>query len=270
MCLIVFCWQVVPGLPLMAAANRDEFLSRPAAAADWWHDDPDIFAGRDLQGGGTWLGITKNGRFAALTNVRAPGERRTDLPTRGNLVTDYLRSDVSPAAYLQQLASDHVDYNGFNLLVGNKDHLHWYSNRADGDPRNGQPLTPGIYGMSNALLDTPWPKVTRAKAQFCSLLCQGAPAEAYFEMLADTTRATDCRLPETGVGLERERELSAVFINTPGYGTRNSTLVRLSSDGNASLTEILVDPATAPKSAPADVTQRSHGHCGLKKSAEAK
>ena len=268
MCLIVFCWQVVPGLPLMAAANRDEFYDRPASPADWWEDHPNIFAGRDLQGGGTWLGITREGRFAALTNVRAPGERRPEAPTRGTLVANFLASDLSPADYLDQLAGDASAYNGFNLLVGDKDRLHWFSNKAGGDPRNGQPLTPGIYGLSNALLDTPWPKVTRAKAQFCSLLCQGAPAETYFEMLSDSTRASDCRLPDTGIGIERERELSSIFIGVPGYGTRNSTLVRLTGDGSATLTEVLIDPVAALMQTPA--TQRAQGRCGLKNNAGAK
>jgi uncharacterized protein with NRDE domain len=264
MCLIVFSWRVVPGLPLMAAANRDEFYNRPASPAGWWTDHPNVFAGRDLQGGGTWLGITRNGRFAALTNVRAPGERRLDVPTRGALVSDFLTGDATPEQYLQQLAPRAGNYNGFNLLVGDRDTLHWFSNKAESDPRNGQPLTPGIYGLSNALLDTPWPKVTRAKAQFCSLLCQGAPEEAYFEMLTDTTRATDCRLPDTGVGIERERELSSVFIGTPGYGTRNSTLVRISDDGNASLTELLIDPNAIQLQPPVADTPHGHGRCGLK------
>lgn len=270
MCLIVFCWQVVPGLPLMAAANRDEFYNRPASPAGWWADHPNIFAGRDLQGGGTWLGITREGRFAALTNVRAPSERRQDVPTRGYLVADYLASTASPEDYLKQLADRAAGYNGFNLLVGDKDRLHWFSNKADGDPRNGQPLAPGIYGLSNALLDTPWPKVTRAKAQFCSLLCQGAPAEAYFDMLADTTRASDCRLPETGVGIQRERELSPVFISSPDYGTRNSTLVRLTGDGNATLTELLVDPAASPLQTPHQDVRPAQGRCGLKSTATEK
>ncbi|HEY4317236.1 MAG TPA: NRDE family protein [Herbaspirillum sp.] len=264
MCLIVFSWRVVPGLPLVAAANRDESYNRPAAPASWWTDHPHVFAGRDLQGGGTWLGITRGGRFAALTNVRAPGERRVDVPTRGALVSDYLAGDSTPEQYLKQLAPRAGNYNGFNLLVGDKDALYWFSNRADGDPRNGQPLASGIYGLSNALLDTPWPKVTRAKAQFCSLLCQGAPEEAYFEMLTDTTRATDCRLPDTGVGIERERELSSVFINTPGYGTRNSTLVRMSGDGAATLTEVLIDPASIQLQPAVADTPQGHGRCGLK------
>jgi uncharacterized protein with NRDE domain len=264
MCLIVFSWQVVPGLPLVAAANRDEYYNRPASPAGWWADHPNVYAGRDLQGGGAWLGITRGGRFAAVTNVRAPGERRPDAPTRGTLVADYLTGNATPEDYLAQLAGQADRYNGFNLLIGNKDQLHWFSNRANDDPRNGQPLAPGVYGLSNALLDTPWPKVTRAKAQFCSLLCQCAPAETYFEMLADTTPATDCRLPKTGVSIERERELSSVFISSPGYGTRNSTLVRMSAEGSATLTEMIIDPDAMLLQPPPTDAQRTHERCRLK------
>ncbi|MDB5775684.1 MAG: signal peptide protein [Herbaspirillum sp.] len=264
MCLIVFSWQVVPGLPLIVASNRDEFYNRPASPAGWWEDHPHVYAGRDLQGGGTWLGITRDGRFAALTNFRAPTERRSDAPTRGTLVSNYLIGSVSPQEYLSQLAPQAAGYNGFNLLIGDKDGLYWFSNKADGDPRNGQPLTAGIYGLSNALLDTPWPKVTRAKAQFCSLLCQGAPDETYFEMLTDTTLAGDCRLPKTGVSIERERELSPVFINSPGYGTRNSTLVRLYSDGRAVLTEQLIDHEAMLLQPPPPAVHQERGRCGLK------
>lgn len=227
MCLIVFAWQVIPGMPLLAAANRDEFYARPSASADWWNDHPAVYAGRDLQGGGTWIGITRNGRFAAITNVRAPSENRAEAPTRGMLVANYLIGKATPQDYISSIASDARRFNGFNLLVGDRSTLVWYSNMHEDDPRNGKPLTPGIYGLSNGMLDAPWPKVVRTKAQFASLLCQGAPEEAYFEMLTDTARASDCRLPKTGVSLEWESTLSAVCIESPEYGTRSSTIVRL-------------------------------------------
>ena len=227
MCLIVLAWKVIPGMPLIAASNRDEFYDRPAAPADWWQCAPQVFAGRDLRADGTWQGVTREGKFAAITNIRAPGERRDDAPTRGTLVADYLRGELSPAEYVAQLATGADDFNGFNLLVGDCDTLIWYSNRAGDDPRNGQPLTAGLYGLSNGLLDAAWPKVTRTKAHFASLLCQGAPDDAFFEMLTDTTRASDCRLPKTGVDLEIERMLSAVCIESPTYGTRVSTLTQL-------------------------------------------
>jgi uncharacterized protein with NRDE domain len=240
MCLIVFAWQVIPGMPLVAASNRDEFYARPASAADWWNDHPQVYAGRDLQGGGTWMGITRDGRFAAVTNIRAPAERRADAPTRGALVTDYLTGRLTPQQYVAELADHAQAFNGFNLLVGDTKSLVWFSNRAGDDERNGCPLAPGVYGMSNAALDTPWPKVVRSKAQFASLLCQGAPEEAFFEMLTDTAHAADCRLPNTGIGIERERVLSAVCIESPDYGTRASTLVQLYASGHAVLRERLI------------------------------
>ncbi|MDB5761103.1 MAG: hypothetical protein JWQ21_98 [Herminiimonas sp.] len=237
MCLIVFAWQVIPGMPLIAAANRDEFYDRPATPAAWWEDHPQVYAGRDLQGGGTWLGVTRTGRFAALTNIRAPSEKRSDAPSRGALVADYLTGQTSAREYVDLIATNAGVFNGFNLLVGDCNELIWFSNRKNDDMRNGRPLTPGIYGLSNDLLDTPWPKVVRTKAQFASLLCQGAPEEAYFEMLTDTTRTSDCRLPKTGVGIELERVLSAVCIKSPNYGTRVSTVVQLHANKVAVLNE---------------------------------
>jgi uncharacterized protein with NRDE domain len=227
MCLIVFAWHVIPDMPLIAAGNRDEYYDRPSKPADWWDDYPQIYAGRDLQGGGTWIGVSREGRFAALTNIRAPSEMRDDAPSRGALVTNFLASTMSTDEYITELKTRQQEYNGFNLLIGDSKQLVWYSNRGDGDERNGKALGPGIYGLSNSLLDCAWPKVVRTKAQFASLLCQGAPEDAYFEMLTDTTCASDCRLPKTGVSIERERLLSAVCIESPDYGTRVSTLVKL-------------------------------------------
>ncbi len=246
MCLIVFAWQVVPGVPLIAAANRDEFYARQAAPAGPWPDQPRIYAGRDLQAGGSWMGVTQpegggvSSRFAAITNIRAPHEHREDAPSRGRLVADFLAGSMGPQAYIDSIRNGAAAYNGFNLVVGDRDSLVWYSNKGDGDPRNGQPLAPGIYGLSNALLDSPWPKVLKTKAQFASLLCLGAPDDAYFEMLSDTTRAPDMRLPETGVPLEVERMLSAVRIESPAYGTRTSTVVKLFSDAPALLNEVVI------------------------------
>lgn len=240
MCLIVFAWQVIPGMPLIAAANRDEFYDRPTAPAAWWADHPQIYAGRDLQGGGTWLGVTRDGRFAAITNVRAPGEKRDDAPSRGRLVANYLSGTLSAQDYIREIGTKAQAYDGFNLLLGDAGQLVWYSNRGDGDPRNGTPLAPGIYGLSNAQLDTPWPKVVRTKAQFSSLLCQAAPPDAYFEMLTDTAQATDCRLPKTGVSADMERLLSSVWIESPTYGTRSSSIVHLDRRGNALLQERMV------------------------------
>jgi len=247
MCLIVLAWHVVPGVPVIACANRDEFYDRPAAPAGPWPQAPHVIAGRDLRGGGSWMGVSVTGpsgpRFAALTNIRAPDERRDDAPSRGALVADYLRGELDAAAYVAGLAARDDPYNGYNLVLGDRDTLVWYSNRGHADPRNGQPLERGrIYGISNGLLDAPWPKVLRTKAQFASLLCQGAPEDAYFEMLADTTRAPDVRLPETGMPIEVERMLSPVCIESPGYGTRTSTVVKLYRDAAPELHERVVQP----------------------------
>jgi uncharacterized protein with NRDE domain len=249
MCLIVFAWRVFPGVPVIAAANRDEFYDRPATPAGPWADHPNVIAGRDLKGGGSWMGVTLDGpngpRFAALTNIRGPQEKRTDAPSRGALVADFLTGELPAPAYLERIAPRAGEFNGFNLVLGDREGLYWFSNRGGADPRNGKALEPGIYGISNGLLDDPWPKVLRTKAQFASLLCQGAPEEAYFEMLADTTRAPDMRLPETGVPLDMERVLSAVCINSPGYGTRTSTVVKLYTDAQPELSERVVQPVCA-------------------------
>lgn len=246
MCLIVFAWQVVPAVPLIAAANRDEYYQRATAPAGLWPDHPHIYAGRDLQAGGSWMGITQPGdtggpsRFAAITNIRAPAEHKDDAPSRGQLVADYLAGNMTPEEYVAAIRPGADRYNGFNLVLGDGRTLIWYSNKGDNDPRNGQPLAPGVYGLSNALLDAPWPKVVKTKAQFASLLCLGAPDDAFFEMLSDTTQAPDLRLPETGVPLDLERVLSAVRIESPSYGTRTSTVVKLYANAPATLQEMLV------------------------------
>lgn len=246
MCLIVFAWQVVPAVPLIAAANRDEFYQRATAPAAPWPEHPQIYAGRDLQAGGSWMGITRPdenrgpSRFAAITNIRAPSEQKDNAPSRGQLVADYLAGDMTPQDYVASIRASADQYNGFNLVLGDRDTLIWYSNKGDNDPRNGKPLAPGVYGLSNALLDAPWPKVVKTKAQFASLLCLGAPDEAFFEMLSDTTPAPDLRLPETGVPRDLERMLSAVRIESQNYGTRTSTVVKLYAHAPATLHEMLI------------------------------
>lgn len=234
MCLIIFAWKLIPSTPLIVASNRDEFYDRPAAPAIWWEGAPKVFGGRDLQSGGTWMGVTTVDadnqqaiKFAAITNIRAPSETRSDAPSRGELVANYLTNQLSAQDYIDAIQAQAEQYNGFNLLVGDQDELIWFSNRQRQDARNGKPLAPGIYGISNASLDTPWPKVVKSKAEFASLICQRAPEDAYFEMLSNTTQAPDCRLPDTGVSFETERLLSAVCIESPSYGTRVSNLVKI-------------------------------------------
>lgn len=237
MCLIVFAWKIVPCTPLIVASNRDEFYDRPAIAADWWKDSPHVFGGKDLQSGGTWMGVTTSDnavpqtiKFSAITNIRAPSQFRKDAPSRGALVANYLTNQLSAKDYIDSIKDQAERYNGFNLLIGDQNDLIWFSNNTQDDERNGQPLAPGIYGISNASLDTPWPKVVKTKAEFASLICQRAPQDAYFEMLSNTTQAPDCRLPDTGVSFEMERVLSAACIESPTYGTRVSSLVKIHLD----------------------------------------
>lgn len=233
MCLIVFAWKQHPEFPLLLAANRDEFYARPALAATWWEDAPHVYAGKDLEAGGTWMGINKQGRFAAITNIRNGEGKKSGAPSRGNIVADFLSNDISPASYLHELKADAKHYAGFNLIIGDSKELFWFSN----ETLQAQILQPGVYGLSNGSLDTPWPKVNLAKMQFEKLMQQSAPDQAYFEMLADTTPAPDHSLPQTGVSLEWERLLSSIFIQSDIYGTRVSSLIKCHIDGTAHLTE---------------------------------
>lgn len=242
MCLIAFAVDAHPAWRLVVAANRDEFHGRPAAPADWWADAPDVLAGRDLREGGTWMGVTRAGRFAAVTNYRDPGLAQiADAPSRGALVADFLRGPVEAEAYADALAERAARYNGFNLLVGDDAGLFYVSNRAPGVRR----LQPGVYGLSNALLDTPWPKTLRAKAALAETLrsSRGDGWESgLWEMLADRVAAVDDALPDTGVGLDRERLLSSPFIAGDVYGTRASTVLTLSRDGEVRFVERSVTP----------------------------
>ncbi len=246
MCLIVFAWKLMPCTPLIVASNRDEYYNRPASPAAWWDKSPAVFGGRDLQSGGTWMGITSKEnerrhtvKFAAITNIREPSATRTDAPSRGALVASYLTNQLSAQDYISAIRDQAGQYNGFNLLIGDDTELIWFSNRRPEDERNGKPLPPGIYGISNASLDTPWPKVVKTKAEFASLICQGAPEDAYFEMLSNTTPAPDCRLPDTGVSFDLERLLSSVCIESPTYGTRVSSLVKIHANYPAEFYEQL-------------------------------
>jgi uncharacterized protein with NRDE domain len=230
MCLIVVGIGLRPDVPLMLAANRDEFFARPTQAADFWPDADHVLAGRDLEQGGTWLGLTRGGRLAALTNYREGARPRTGTRSRGWLVRDFLMSDAEPGPYLGRVQDTAHRFDGFNLLLGGREGLHYYSNRG-GDP---MPLSPGVHGLSNHLLDSPWPKVERAKARMADLA--DAPGDALderlFELLADDRRAPDDELPQTGVSLEWERVLSSAFIRTDAYGTRSSTVILIGADGH--------------------------------------
>lgn len=233
MCLILLAWRIHPGFPLVVAANRDEFHARPTAPAEFWNDCPHVLAGRDLEAGGTWMGITRNGRFAALTNYRSPEHRAVGRPSRGRLVADFLRASDSPPDYLAASADYGKRCNGYNLMVGCGNELLCSSN-VEGAAHS---LAPGIYGLSNHLLDTPWPKVSVGRTAL-ELALEHLPDErAFFRLLADDTVHPDHTLPQTGVPLEWERLLSAAFIRSPDYGTRSSTLMIQSADGWVSYEE---------------------------------
>ncbi|MGE0709038.1 MAG: NRDE family protein [Planctomycetota bacterium] len=243
MCLIVFGWQTGPRHRLVLAANRDEYHDRPAAPAAFWIDAPDLLAGRDLEAGGTWLGITRGGRFAAVTNVREPRSEAAPPRSRGALARDFLRDERAPGEFLA--ATDLSEAGGMNLLLGDlqRGELWWASNRGP-EPR---PLEPGWYGLSNAQLDTPWPKVVRAKG-LLEAACAAAERpgavpleEELLRLLQDERRPPDRELPDTGVGPELERFLSAVFLTGPAYGTRARTALTATPEGEVSLWEETVD-----------------------------
>lgn len=234
MCLLVFAWRAHPRHRLVLAGNRDEFHARPAAPAHWWPEPAGLLAGRDLEAGGTWLGVTRSGRFAVVTNFRELGERRPEAPSRGRLVVDGCADDAEPLAWLEALAREADRYAAFNLVTGDMRSIAYYSNR-DGAPRE---LAPGVYGLSNHLLDTPWPKLERVRARFTALLrAPRIELEDLLAPLADTTPAADDELPRTGLTRELERALSAPFIVTPSYGTRCSTALVIEDDGRCRLLE---------------------------------
>jgi uncharacterized protein with NRDE domain len=229
MCTILFAYNQNPEFPLILLANRDEFYDRPTEAARVWEDFPDILAGRDLIGGGTWLGVTKQGRFAAVTNYRDPLAPPGRL-SRGNLVADFLKSSEPAPDFLQNVKSAAHEYSGFNLLVGElnarKNEMFYFSNRG----AEIKKLEAGLYGLSNHLLDTPWRKVEKGKTALAKLTGRDFRKESFFELLSDASLADDADLPDTGIGYEKEKLLSAIFIKTPVYGTRCSTVLTFDKD----------------------------------------
>ncbi|HEY8561453.1 MAG TPA: NRDE family protein [Pyrinomonadaceae bacterium] len=237
MCVIFFAYRQLREYPLILLANRDEFYARPTARAHAWEDSPNVFAGRDLVRGGTWLGISNPGRFAAVTNYRDPAAPAGEF-SRGELAADFLKRDVSVKEYLTEIQMRAGDFSGFNLLVGEiarrGDAVGYYSNR-EGQIKL---LAPGVYGLSNHLLDTPWRKVERGKERLAKLLESGVfERDGFFEILRDDTLAADAELPETGIGREREKLLSPIFIETPVYGTRSSSLVAIDENYEITLEE---------------------------------
>ncbi|MBY0146408.1 NRDE family protein [Neobacillus niacini] len=223
MCLILFAYKVHPKYKLMVAANRDEFYQRPTAPAHFWEDDSEILAGRDLEKMGTWMGITKSGRFAALTNYRDPQEATEGKRSRGELVANALQYKGEIKEYMQSLVNNKDLYPGYNLLAGDGDELYYYSNVG----QELKKITPGIYGVSNHLLNTEWPKVQAGKEGLAVIL--KSEHEDYIEplltLLQKADQAPDEKLPQTGVSLEWERMLSPMFIKSGDYGTRSSTVL---------------------------------------------
>jgi uncharacterized protein with NRDE domain len=233
MCLIVFAHRVHPDFPLLVAANRDEYHARPARPLHAWKSVPGLYAGLDEQAGGTWLGLHESGRFAAITNHRNPPSTPQQPRSRGLLALDYLGGDDSADDYLQRLSAEAGSYAGFNLLLGDGDALYYYSNIAGARRR----LEPGIYGVSNALLNTPWPKLMRAKRGIAAALEAGPQHHSLQAAVASRTTEPDDQLPDTGLGVEQERMLSAQFILSPAYGTRATTTLMVDGAGNADLLE---------------------------------
>jgi uncharacterized protein with NRDE domain len=257
MCLILFAWKSHPDYPLVVAANRDEFYDRTTDPMAWWTEHPHLLAGRDradvMGSPGTWLGFTKSGRFAALTNVRAPSEKTPDTRTRGEIPLHYLLGTHKPQEFIKDNVKRFELYNGFNLLMADLSdsenaEMHWVSNRLlmgqNIRPRKVYPeqaLAPGVYGLSNAMLDTPWPKINHRIAAFAQTLAMDSGelknADHYLRILADAHEASDQELPNTGVSKDWEKALSAAFIKTPTYGTRSSTILRVRKDGNFEVVE---------------------------------
>ncbi len=235
MCLLFFSYRNTPGYRLVVAANRDEYLARPTAGLDFIDKEKTILAGRDLQGGGTWLGITASLRFAAITNYRDPGTTRQNAPSRGEILLSYLSGEMPARDYLQALMPRASEYNGFNLILGDDQELYYYSNKLSG-PRL---LPPGYYGLSNHLLDTPWPKVLRGKNLLHSAMVEtkGVQPLRLIELLADRHQPPDNQLPDTGVGLAWERLLGRIFIEGVNYGTRSSAVISVNDAGGVEFTE---------------------------------
>jgi uncharacterized protein with NRDE domain len=237
-CLIIISVDQHPDYSLVVAGNRDEFHARRTATAQFWEEAPDVLGGRDLEAGGTWLGITRSGRISVVTNYRDLRGLKSVAPSRGHLVSDFLTGNSAAQDYLAQVKAKGAEYNGFNLLTGSSNELWYYSNYAD-DIRK---VSPGVHGLSNHLLDTPWPKVVRGEELIGPLLRQPVlDPKQILDALYDERRGPDAQLPDTGVGLERERMLSSIFIKSPDYGSRCSTAILVHRNGHVHFSERVYD-----------------------------
>ncbi|HEX6982914.1 MAG TPA: NRDE family protein [Balneolaceae bacterium] len=228
MCLLVFSYKQHPAYDLIIAANRDESYSRPTRAAQFWDDFPEVLAGKDLKAGGTWMGVTKEGAFSAITNFRDSRLQKENPPSRGHLVLDYLKHPVDSNTYLKEVDGKADQYLGFNLLAGTVNQLGYYSNQQ----KKIRQLEPGLYGLSNHLLDTPWPKVVTAKKSLEKAVRNESISEqALFELLANERQASETDLPDTGIPKELEKVVSPIFIKSGRYGTRCSTILLIDKNG---------------------------------------
>lgn len=246
MCLITFAYDSHPVYSLILLANRDEFFRRPSQKIHYWQDTPQTLAGRDLEQGGTWLGLNQRGQFATVTNYRNGHDKRQGLRSRGDLTRNYLTEPCSAAHYLDKLHTDQQSYGAFNLLLGDDSGLHYLSNRSDKPYRT---LAPGVYGLSNALLDTPWPKLLNARNGLQQQLHDNSPDhQALINIMLDQTLAADAELPDTGISAEWEKMLSSCFIHSENYGTRAITLLLQKPDGTTYLRELTFDSSGTTES----------------------
>lgn len=244
MCLLVLAWLSHPRYRLVLVGNRDEFHDRPAAPLGWWTDVPGVLAGRDLRAGGTWMGVSRSGRFGVVTNFRNAEVAAADgSPSRGQLVPRYLAEADTPDGFLRGLDASAQRYAGFNLLVGGPAALHYYSNAVD---ERGRELPPGIYGLSNHRLDEPWPKLTRTQTRFDAALAADDPApDDLLDLLADREPAGAVAHATGELPEDLERALSAPFVRHDRYGTRCSTLVRVEHGGRTVVHERRFDASGA-------------------------
>lgn len=236
MCLLVLAWMSHPRYRLVVAANRDEFHERPTAPLAWWSDATGILAGRDLTAGGTWLGVTRKGRFGAVTNFRDfDSLPASDAPSRGGLVPQFLVGDETPKQFVARVGPGAARFAGFNLLAAGTRSLYYLSNRAVASPRE---LAPGVYGLSNHELDRPWPKLVRARSRFAAALDDDEPdAAALFDVLSDSESADDPAQFDTGLPPGLARAMSSPFVRHPRYGTRCSTVLMTDRDGRTVIEE---------------------------------
>lgn len=229
MCTVFLAWKIRPDLPLIVASNRDEFHQRPTSAAGW-QGEAQWFGGRDEKDGGSWLGVAKSGRFAVLTNVRNPSAENPQAQSRGGLVKAWLEGQTQPS-FCEHLEQQAGRYNGFNLLFGDSDNLLYFGSSQAAEPRV-QTLSPGLYGLSNAVLDAEWPKVLLGKRRFETVVnAETVEFDVLRGLMGDRRQAPDEALPKTGVPIEWERMLSSLFIVSPAYGTRATTVFTLDNDG---------------------------------------